>query len=296
MEIVDGKIKEYRTDTAKEFWDLLSPEKPLFPPPCKLFYRGQANASWKLEPGLFRLPENRDLVSGPQKEMSADGQIFLELRMIQVFVDHCDSIGLKIPNDSQAFRRENLDLNNSEAFSTFVLGKKLWPNEALFELMALAQHHELPTRLLDWSNRSYVAAYFAASDALAERGKFKDAEDKRFAVWVLDLEKLGLFQNLKLVSVPGSNNANIAAQAGVFTLLQQPIVRPLRFEGTTMLDEYFSEQPTCPLIKVTARLSESASVIDLCEKYGVTAASLFPDYYGAVKATMDARRKWLGFL
>jgi hypothetical protein len=58
MEIVDGKIKEYRTDTAKEFWDLLSPEKPLFPSPCKLLYRGQANASWKLDSTLAIIRPN----------------------------------------------------------------------------------------------------------------------------------------------------------------------------------------------------------------------------------------------
>jgi hypothetical protein len=51
-------IEEKAAATASEFWSLLSPEKPLFRPPCELLYRGQADASWGLEPTIVRHPEN----------------------------------------------------------------------------------------------------------------------------------------------------------------------------------------------------------------------------------------------
>lgn len=209
IEVIDAS-------SAGEFWGVLSPEKPLFPKPCKLLYRGQGNHRWNLTPGILR------------KKMSstADMQVFKEWAYVESFVRHCDSIGLAIPNDSPAFREKFLNQSNLGDVSD-------WPPTEMHPLMALAQHYRLPTRLLDWSTRAYVAAYFAISDALAKK---VDTGAERLAVWVLDIEKQALFHELKVVTVPGGNNANLAAQSGRFTLLTQKGGRAKPFEGETALD------------------------------------------------------------
>jgi len=258
--------------TAAEFWSLLSPEKPLFPQPCTLLYRGQADDRWNLTPGILR----RGMSS------MADFQVVKEWAYIETFVRHCDSIGLPVPNDSPEFREQFLNQGSPKGPGGSV---SEWPPTKLHPLMALAQHYRLPTRLLDWSTRAYVAAYFAISDVLAKR---TDADTERLAVWILDIEKRALFRELKVVTVPGSNNANLAAQSGRFTLLTQTGGRGTPFKGEIALDLYFAEQPLPPpLKKVTLPIADAPEALGLCSLYGVTGATLFPDYYGAARATED---------
>jgi hypothetical protein len=152
--------------------------------------------------------------------------------------------------------------------------------------MALGQHHGLPTRLLDWSTRSYVAAYFAISDAVG-----KKPQPDRLAVWVLNITRSFTHStNLETVRVPGGNNPNLAAQAGVFTLLRQEGARGRPFHGETSLDGHFLAQKSripIPMLKITLPVAEAPAALRLCELYGVTGATLFPDYYGAARAAKD---------
>lgn len=284
MEIIEGKIKEYRAATAKEFWDLLSPERLLFREPCELLYRGQCDADWHLEPSVVR-EGNNPAIGFARAPVHSDEQVFSEWVLLDKFIEYCDCIGLSIPNDSPHFRDTYCN-RSTNALDLQLVNTSLWPSRELFDLIALAQHYGVPTRLLDWTRRSYVAAYFAASGALSETNHRSNSE-KQICVWVLDIHAKARFREFAVVQVPGSNNANVAAQAGVFTLLRQEGTRQTEYKTTALLDEYFSQQPECPLIQVTAPRSAAYEVMQLCEKYGINGATLFPSYYGAARATLD---------
>lgn len=126
MEIID-------TTNAAEFWDKLSPEKPLFSRPCKLLYRGQAHDDWRLIPSILRRGISE----------TSDMQVFKEWAYIETFARHCDSIGLTIPNDAPAFREKFLNQN-----SLFAPGMGIadWPPPDMHPLLALAQHYRLCSR------------------------------------------------------------------------------------------------------------------------------------------------------
>jgi FRG domain len=266
---------------CNEFWDILSPENPLGKFPDKFIYRGQRNATWGLLPTALR--ENTGIaqyLSFVRNNKEVEVQIFKEIQVLKWFVDACDQSGLSIPNDSPAFRSKHLDLNNISIPHRFMT-PSYWPSDDYFELMALAQHHEVPTRLLDWTARSYVAAYFAAADVLSA-GDF----DGKLAVWALNTELINLFPNIKIVSVPKSNNSNMAAQAGSFTLLKQGGYRGDLFVPRG-LEEEFVKESNPPLWKITIPNKYAKDVLIKCKLYGITAATLFPNYFGAAKYVND---------
>ncbi|MDR3549069.1 MAG: FRG domain-containing protein [Candidatus Pacebacteria bacterium] len=285
-------IPEYQTDSAIEFWELISPHRYILWPGEKLIFRGQANSTWPLDPSILRgnnHPVHTQVLmkSYPQ---SSDFQIIAEIGALKTFADHCDSSGLQIPGITTEFKRKYLDQPNA-IFNDVIASRKShkypWPLEIYFDLMSVAQHFGLPTRLLDWTRDPYVAAYFAASELVL---KSEIANNSRLAVWALDIQELP--KQLELVRVPSSGNQNIAAQRGVFTLLRQPYKIGQNFEGTPLLDEHMRNLVTVNgkqrLIKITLPQSECLKVIDLCSKYSVTAATLHPDFYGAAKATRIA--------
>lgn len=300
MNMNRSKIQSIDVDTAKAFWDLLSPENPLFPNESQIIYRGQSDSSWGLIPSIFREGKHPsrlfNLLDRKEKktntrfslqDITSDKIIFTENYLLKQFVDYCDKGGISIPNDS-VYLRDILDYNKEE-IDQYFSNPSLWPNDKLHELMAFAQHYELPTRLLDWSDRSHIAIYFAASGALAKYNDWKDNNDKRLAVWALNKAKVKELKDIKLVKVPSGVNRNIAAQSGCFSILHQKAERLKPYEGTNNLEEYIAKNHNANeyLKKVTVPMSECTAILKLCELYGVSAATIYPDAYGAAKAAVD---------
>ena len=201
-----------RTDceTANDFINALSPRKHKY---ASAFlrgwiFRGHSDDRFHLVPSALRneSKELSELVIHPITNNK--DQQWAENRVLADFLDFSDSIGLHIPEDTQKLRR------------SFELGAKrpdLWPPAEVLSLMALAQHHGIPTRLLDWSRHPLKAALFAALEA-------SDAKEKsgRLSVWALSVEKLQMVSEeprpFTVITAPTATNSNLRAQEGVFTL------------------------------------------------------------------------------
>lgn len=136
-----------------------------------------------------------------------------------------------------------------------------------WEWLAVAQHHGLPTRLLDWTRNPLVALYFAVNP----RG------DSRRVVWIVPhkqpiLSRRTIPNPFKLSEVarliPPVSSDRIAAQSGLFTVHPSPF-QPL--EELESLDQVVIEP------EAVAPLRRQLSL------YGINDQSMFPDLDGLAR-------------
>ncbi|MCK2116099.1 FRG domain-containing protein [Pseudomonas fulva] len=285
------RFTEHFYQTAEELWQALSPTHEFKKGHEDFVYRGQADARWGLLPTILR-PRNVPPIVSYTEMVDASDMVFYELAILQRFAKHCDDVGIPIPNDSQTFRKTILDTQTADRFYK---DPSLWPNPEILDFMAMAQHHGVPTRLLDWTTRSFTAAYFAASSAIARFSEW--GADDRLVIWAMDRVGINLHSRIVLHHAPGAVSRHLAAQGGLFTVHPHTCVEGGSFviEG---LETLLEDIDSTPFLKLTLPVYEAARLLHLCSRAGFNAATIYPTADGAGRAVLDdmntegARTRW----
>ncbi len=149
-----------------------------------------------------------------------------------------------------------------------------------WDLLALAQHHGLPTRLLDWSFNALIALWFAVDSPpqLDKKGVTQDG-----VVWILaaNVEDFRtdtstadpLDNNLTKIFRPNVVSRRISAQSGVFTVHKIiDDIKMIRFEKNK---QYMNK-----LTKFKIRGEHFANLRKQLNMLGINYASIYPDIDG----------------
>src|SRR5690606_15367924 len=137
-----------------------------------------------------------------------------------------------------------------------------------WQWLALAQHHGLATRLLDWSYNPNVALYFCVDRACNEDGAVYVLNNKSEFLSTDEENKIDPFQlKSSKVYLPSHITGRIRAQSGLFTI---------------------SADPTVPLTKdvvaqIRIKKEGKREIKHMLNKIGVHEKALFPDVDGLAK-------------
>lgn len=292
-------VKKFDCTKAEELLNHLGRENPLWGGTRQFWvFRGHSDdKKYKLIPNALRNKPQAMLgyTFAPKKGVQPTNQkqIDAEFERLHEFYWSIDAQGLHIPGECNLLRTpkgwQKLKKN---------INKDGWPTDDLLALQALAQHYGVPTRLLDWSDKPFVAAYFAAKGAIKKNGS------DFLSIWAMNLDWIihkafpGKSEmSVYVVTAPRSSNPNLHAQGGIFTtenLPQKDLLNAVKIQTVDTIVEKKWKSLKCS-VPVMAHLklpcSEASKLLRLLNQEGINSATLFPGYQG-VADSLSERESW----
>ncbi len=218
----------------------------------------------------------------PSPPRSVDGalkkQIEAESILLRDFMATANSLGIECNYTPSVYTYEN---ELRDAFSKHDMDKiKKWPDSNLLSVMALAQHHRLPTRLLDFTYNPLLATFFAAKHSFENR--FEEIRpNERLCIWAIDEKKIMNIMGPRpdspwqKIPAPTNRSSNLFAQEGVLILDTLANERFLSNEGEWQ--DLISMEKTADFVKLTLPQSESKELLRLLWEHDIKPAKINPN-------------------
>jgi len=295
MEMVNESVRHVTLNSCKELIDYFLFQDVRW---NEFIFRGESSSKYKLLPTVLR-PElsdklceyyvNQPILNGTDSDKEVE-LMRVEYHLLRKFYLEADKNGLYLPpvptsRISKFYDKDPKRFDENE----------LWIPSDLYEVAALAQHHGIPTRLIDWSTDFFVAMYFACTGAINRYCKNPNKFDYKdqLVIWAMNAEKLTFYKDkieLNIITPPYHGNPNLNAQSGVFSLVERKRVTGREDAPTlvdrTPLDELIYIFNICGpmlLLKIQIPIATCFEMKTLLNKMGYNSARLFPGYDGVVR-------------
>lgn len=260
-------------------------------------FRGQSDANWPLLPSVFRDQPGdpkAQSIPRPNRSQALIQTIRQEYGLVFEFIRLADEIGLEVPlgPDELAFAEDRVEWDEGlscDDTSVAIIGENARFAE-MAKCFALAQHHGIQTRLLDFTKSPLVAAWFAACDAYELLDNEPPNPNARMAVWAIDMDALrsdphnatGHGYRVAPLSVPRSTNVFLHAQHGLFLYVTDSY-RIFDRQGSWptldgILNGCFRVCNRPIIYKVIVPTTEVSNILRLLYNEKITPAHLMPTY------------------
>ncbi len=248
---------------------------------ARWIFRGHWNSDWFLLPSAFRYrwykkfrgksEGNRIFMAGsevrhidkPKFDNNDDDiryQIRTEYFLLQQFIETANNLGI--------------DCNYTPfSYDDYKENLKNWSDVRIQHVMALARHHGIPTRLLDFTYNPLFAAFFSAFDSF-EKKIDEDKRHKDLCVWAIDENKITT-NHWKKISAISNRSSNLFAQEGLLILDRNANERFMKTDGHWQ--DLISTEEDSFFIKLTLPQNQCKKLLKLLWKNNVTPARIMPN-------------------
>ncbi len=311
----------------------LPPYYPAKDGQLRWIFRGHWESDWKLLPSIFREPDEhgkklsekfrlkrynhepphtsqknrtgrvldiRNLIypsqNAPQRFKR---EIAMEYFILRQFMETANSLGIDC-NYTPFFYDYQLEIAQANInYRRNIKGKpnkdlENWPDSRILSVMALAQHHRLPTRLLDFTYNPLLAAFFAAKNSFEKQSK-NITKDEKLCIWAIDEKrnrrKMGVLPNQTWRKIPAPTNrsSNLFAQEGVLILDTKANQRFMDNDGKWQ--DLIYRRKINNLIKLTLPQKKSKELLRLLWEHNIIPAKIMPSL-NSVTQTLEYTQ-WL---